>query len=345
MEGCAFGAGVWFDAPLPPGLKEASGVSASGEHPGRLYSVDDGGTLYSLDANNNSGAVLGLYRLRGAGDGSGEQLEDDEKNKRRTTRKQEKNDWDWEDVAVVRDPLSPRRWKVFVGDIGNNEGLRRTVRVFRFEEPLAAAPNGEGEGEGGEREDAVAFIDVFDTIRLEYPEDAREAGEDGAEPGGGWPDAETLIVDPRRGDIFIITKETQGEAKARVYRAGYPYSVQNENALEFVGRLGVSGVIVGGDVTQTGDELLLKTLAEVLYFRRGDRRITSQPYVREAQGEAVGFAMDGSGYYTLSERRQRKRNGSASQRPDALTFYPRRHQGGGVPGGGVPGDASETDGN
>ena len=138
-------------------------------------------------------------------------------------------------------------------------------------------------------------------------------------------------MDPHRGDIFIITKERKKRARARVYRARHPYSAQRKNKLELVGRLGFSssGPVVGGDVTQSGDELLLKTPAEVLYYRRGAVRVKQQPYVREAQGEAVGFAADGSGYYTLSEqRRRRKKNEKYGKMsplsPNAVTFHPRR---------------------
>lgn len=317
LAGCAFGGGVSLDTLLPRGLKEASGVSASGKYPGRLYTVDDGGALYTLDATNNSDAVR-LQFTTGGSDGV-------------LTASSES---DWEDVAVAREPLAPRRWKVFVGDVGNNEGQRRTVRVFKFEEPPPSL--------GGED----ILVDRFDTIQLEYPKDAKAADEGGGgdTEGGGWPDAETLIVDPQSGDIFLITKDKkekvkQGKGKkgkgkkgiqqqtetgARVYRARYPYSTQRKNRLEFAGQLGFPGEVVGGDVTQTGNELLLKTLKEVLYFSRGTQTVKPQPYVREAQGEAVGFAADGSGFYTLSERgKKKKKNSGIEPPPNALTFHQR----------------------
>ena len=315
LAGCAFGGGVALRAPLPPALLEASGVAASGEFPGRIYTHNDGGadggTLYALDATNRSGAALAVYKLRGGGDDG-----------------VTSDGSDWEDVAVAREPLAPRRWKVYVGDIGNNGGRRRVVRVLRFDEPPppvalpVSLPSSEVPG-------AVphVFIDGFDTLRLEYPKSARD-------DVGRYPDAETLIVDPTRGDIFLVAKERdpgKREAKetapgARVYRARYPYSAQRKNRLTYVGRLGFSGQIVGGDVSRDGEELLLKTPGEVLHVRCGDLSVSPQPYVREVQGEAIGFATDGSGYYTVSERSVKKNGKSKRMAPavdGGVIFHPR----------------------
>jgi len=265
LSGCAFGAGVRLDAPLPPSLTEASGVAASGQYPGRLYTHNDGkaggGALYALDGNNNSGVVLGVYRLRGDGGGGGGGKRGDSVSGAPsvTSRKS-----DWEDCAVAREPLPPRRWKVFVGDIGNNEGKRRTVTVYRFEEPPPAPP-----GAGGDD----LFIDLFDTISLEYPEAAAGGGDEkdekDADTDGRYPDSETLMVDPVRGDIFLITKEREkkarGTTRARVYRATYPFRAHAKNRLELVGRLGFpTGELVGGDIAHNGEELLLKTRGYIL---------------------------------------------------------------------------------
>jgi hypothetical protein len=63
-----------------------------------------------------------------------------------------------------------------------------------------------------------------------------------------------------------------------------------------------------------------------LYFHRGDRAVTPQPYTREAQGEAVGFAADGLGYYTLSERGsddEKNKDRSGTLNPKPLTLNPK----------------------
>jgi hypothetical protein len=117
-------------AQLPEALTEASGIAASRTRPGVLYTHNDGkrAQLFTLDANN-SGAPLAVYRL-------GQQATDGGKDDGG-----DKNG-DWEDVAVALDPLTAT-WKVFIGDIGNNDGKRRTVRVYRFDD-LPAQPTGQG---------------------------------------------------------------------------------------------------------------------------------------------------------------------------------------------------------
>ena len=68
--------------------------------------------------------------------------------------------------------------------------------------------------------------------------------------------------------------------------------------------------LVGGDISPDGTEVLLKSYVKVFYWRRqtGQSLVdllqtepTILPYMPEPQGEAIGFATDGSGYYTLSE--------------------------------------------
>jgi hypothetical protein len=82
--------------------------------------------------------------------------------------------------------------------------------------------------------------------------------------------------------------------------------------------------IVAGDISANGEEVLLKTYDHIYYWKRipGEtiidllkRKPMRLPYDREPQGEAIGFAQDGSGYFTLSERKNNK--------PAELIFYKR----------------------
>jgi hypothetical protein len=81
---------------------------------------------------------------------------------------------------------------------------------------------------------------------------------------------------------------------------------------------------VGGDISPSGNEILIKTYINVFYWHR-----TTQPslwdvfqeapdtvtYTPEPQGEALCWHPEGLGYYTVSEERQGI--------PAHLYFYPR----------------------
>jgi hypothetical protein len=67
-----------------------------------------------------------------------------------------------------------------------------------------------------------------ETIIFQYPDGDR--------------DAETLMIDPRTKDLYVVSKR---EASARVYRAAYPQSSSETITLEQVATLPFGGVVAG----------------------------------------------------------------------------------------------------
>ena len=69
--------------------------------------------------------------------------------------------------------------------------------------------------------------------------------------------------------------------------------------------------MVAGDISQNGQQVLLKSYTKVYYWKRTSsaepiwqtlqRSPSILPYTLEPQGEAIGFTIDGAGYYTVSE--------------------------------------------
>ena len=82
---------------------------------------------------------------------------------------------------------------------------------------------------------------------------------------------------------------------------------------------------VAGAFSKDGLEIVLKDYDHIYYWRRSkNEKLESVllnkpeelPYEKEAQGESITWAVDGSGYYTLSETNPGK--------PAHLKFYKRR---------------------
>ncbi|MEM9831568.1 MAG: hypothetical protein AAF944_13090, partial [Bacteroidota bacterium] len=75
---------------------------------------------------------------------------------------------------------------------------------------------------------------------------------------------------------------------------------------------GIFNQPVGGDLSLDGRELLIKSYVQVLYWQRESSETSLfelmqqepkiLPYVAEPQGEAIGWAADRSGFFTLSEK-------------------------------------------
>ena len=202
---------------------------------------------------------------------------------------------DWEDMAIGPGPQEGRQY-LYLADIGDNKAKREKKAVYRVAEPVVPAA-------GEPIESALSGVEE---LRLRYPD--------------GNHNAETLMVDPLTRDLYIVTKQ---ERRVRCYRAPYPQSTEQINTLEDLGELPLYDV-TSGDISPSGREILIKAYDTIKYWPRGEgqsiwealqqesRRL---PYEIEPQGEAVAWASDESGYYTLSE----ERDGI----PAFLYFYPR----------------------
>ena len=275
-----------FGGPVPAGvvqhdpLQEASGLVASRAHPGVLWAHNDSGDGPYLYALTTDGRHLGVFALSGA------------------------EARDWEDLAIGPGPEAGVDY-LYAGDIGDNESQQDLKYVYRVAEPAVDT----------DQAPADTTLTGVSTITLRYPD--------------GPSDAETLLVDPLSGDLYVITKRS---TDVSVYRAAAPISTSDVVVMERTGTLSLPRVAgapaagqgaVGGDISPSGLEVLLKTYAAVYYWQRGSAADPlfahphrPLPYVSEPQGEAIAWAADGSGYFTLSEEPR--------SIPAALYFYPRQ---------------------
>lgn len=202
---------------------------------------------------------------------------------------------DWEDITIGPGPI-PNSNYLYVGDIGDNSAEHKKCYIYRLEEP---------EVQLGDRARTIT-ISAIDRITYVYPDGAR--------------DAETLMADPLSGDLYVVSKR---DSLSRVYRLAAPQSVSAPLEVELICELPFN-VAVGGDISPTGDEILIKNYVDVYYWRREAAQSISQvlrtapvrlPYEMEPQGEAVCWKWDAGGYFTLSEE--------LFKIDSRLYFYPR----------------------
>jgi PKD repeat protein len=190
---------------------------------------------------------------------------------------------DWEDVAVGPGPVAGESY-IYIASIGDNAKARSYVSVFRVSEPevdLDAAP---------------ATYDLTGVVRLDmtYPE--------------GASDAETLMVDPLTADIVIVTKRSDGQS--RVYRYAYPQDPSQRPVMTHVATLSIGSTATAGDISPLGNWIVVKTYSSAFLWLRSGKEDLGESFKRpactvplrsEPAGEAIGFAADGSGYFTVSE--------------------------------------------
>ncbi|MDQ3033399.1 MAG: hypothetical protein M3Y87_13355 [Myxococcota bacterium] len=194
------------------------------------------------------------------------------------------SDVDWEDIAI--EPVEGGADRLWIADLGDNAARERVgtprefVVVLRADEPALAA--------------GVTSVMSFDSIVLRYPERPR--------------DCEAIAVDPQSGDLYLFAKETVGASDVFVARA--PLVAGEERVLERITVIDTGSMVTAADLSPDGRELLVRTYRSVLWWRRGESETWAASLARdprhlprapEPQGEAVAFARDREGYFTISE--------------------------------------------
>ncbi|MCU1603252.1 MAG: hypothetical protein JWO22_3961 [Frankiales bacterium] len=192
---------------------------------------------------------------------------------------------DWEDMARGAGAL-------WFGDIGDNASSRSQVQVVRVPEPRVSA--------GTHALSAAVY-------RFRYEDVAH--------------DAETLLVDPRSGQLLVVTKSYLGEAS--VYAAPLHPSVSAVNTLRRVssfrtrvtgtagGPLGPAGQlsVTAGDINGSVTRVVVRTYTDAYEWTvtGGDvvRAFSTTPSVtalpKTAQGEGIAYDTDGRSWITTSE--------------------------------------------
>ncbi|MCI0626984.1 MAG: hypothetical protein L0387_35945 [Acidobacteria bacterium] len=201
---------------------------------------------------------------------------------------------DWEDMAIGPGPKRGGSY-LYIGDIGDNSEKRREIIVYRVAEPLISSEDSSSTNQSPR---ATQPADVF---RLKYPD--------------GKHNAETLLVHPSTGDLYIVTKVTGAPAGVYKLRAPLPKSevsiLAHIRDVRFPNPL--IGVVTGGAISPDGRRVILCDYLEacelVLPEKPGTAfdEIWKQPPVpvtigTRIQGEAICYRADGSGVLATSEQ-------------------------------------------
>jgi len=241
-----------------PAATELSGLVASRSQEGVLWTHNDSGDGARLLAVAADGRALADVAVAGA------------------------ENVDWEDIALGPAPGGDDA--LYVGDIGDNDGLRSSVVVYRIDEPRVG---GEGRAQSVPPQ----------RLGLSY--------RDGAH------DAEALLVDPSSGAVVIVTKELGNTAG--VYVAGRPRAGAT-TMLRRIGDLTLDAAepVTAGDVSGDGRTIVIRTYDRVFaWSRRGGESLVAALRRRacaaqadllvEGQSEAVALTADGRAFYTVPE--------------------------------------------
>jgi hypothetical protein len=223
-----------------PRIQESSGMALGRRHPEVLWTHNDSGHRAELYAVGPDGRTLATLTLAGV-----------------AAR-------DWEGMAPGRDDRG--RPALFVGDIGDNNGVWPEVAVYRVGEPARL------------RDATVPAV----RYRLRYAD--------------GPHDAEALLVDPRGNRLYVATKGLTGGG---LYRAPARLATDRVNVLQRVAR--VPPVVTDGAFAPGGRGFVLRDYQGAFVYTAPGRRLAAFDLPLQLQGESITVSADGRSVLAGSE--------------------------------------------
>ena len=200
---------------------------------------------------------------------------------------------DWEDMSAGPGP-QPNKSYLYVGDIGDNNEKRSEVVVYRFLEP-DLKPSDKNSTKTNPRATERA-----EAIRLVYPD--------------GKHDAETLMVHPQTGNLYIMTKVAFKNPV--VYEATAPLKSNDVITMTRIGEVRVpslfGGAITGGSVSPDGRRVALCDYFQGYELVLPDKsnnfvdiwkeKMTGFDLGKRKQGESIAYRLDGNALLATSEK-------------------------------------------
>lgn len=199
---------------------------------------------------------------------------------------------DWEDIAAFR--AETGECFLFIADIGNNELDRNKLQIYKLKEPRIDESH-----KKSSKKSPFITVDA-EVFEFSYPKAAQNA--------------ETLMIHPVSGDVYIISKSIKGPAGVFKIAAGQMNGkgIKPEKIADLAVPAVPNGFFTGGDISPDGKRLVIcdyfsayelvlpddaenfddiwKVMPEVVLI--GERN----------QGEAIAYAADGKSLYATSEK-------------------------------------------
>ena len=200
---------------------------------------------------------------------------------------------DWEDLATFKNEKG--ECFLYVGDIGNNERSKSEFTVYRVKEPKVSQTDKNSSRKNPSETEAA------EAIKFDYP-DMRH-------------DAETLLVHPQTGDVYVLSKSLS--SAAGVYKLPKNYDLSKINRLEKIADFTVpafpNSLLTGGEISPDGKRVIVCDYFNAYEIALPEKAKNFDEIWREkslvielgerAQGEAVCYSVDGKSIFATSEKR------------------------------------------
>lgn len=223
--------------------------------------------------HNDSGDKEFIYALNEKGEKLGTWKIENAKNK------------DWEDIATFKDKSG--KCFLYLGDIGNNEQDKNQLTIYKVAEPQVTENNKDSSKQNPvETEPAEA-------INYSYPD--------------GNHNAETLMVHPQTGDIYVLTKHPSRPSE--VFKIG----AKTEKIADVTVPSIPYGFLTGGEISPDGKRVIVCDYVAGYEIKLPDNAKSFDDVWKQTptrielgerkQGEAIAYSADGTKIYATSEKK------------------------------------------
>jgi DNA-binding beta-propeller fold protein YncE len=188
---------------------------------------------------------------------------------------------DWEDIAAYKD--KDGTCYLYIGDTGNNKLERAEIPVFRVKEPKVS----NSEGRSDEKE--PLRTEPAQVVKFKYQDTPHNA--------------ETLMVNPQTGDVYVLTKRLDGPSL--VFKFKPNFESNQVMVAQKVGEVSVpsvpNGLLTGGAISPDGKRVILcdyssgyeLTTASSTFDDVWKSKPVPVDLGERKHGEAITFASDG----------------------------------------------------
>lgn len=265
-------------------LAEKSGLAPSWRNPGVLWINNDSGNTNQIFAINTKGNLLAIFTLNGAVNN------------------------DWEDIAVGPGPAEGKGY-VYVAE--HNGTLYRKLEPYVNQTVPSTVP----------------VKEVNKVVRLRFQFKRKDGSID-------HPNCEAVMIDPITSDLFFIPRGPEGSIRRPVYWAPNIRNLDDSivhtlTEIVTITNLDPTSTVTSADISKDGKYIAIlqhqrvsiwmrpigQTSRDAFLMRDNPDIIISSPV---SLGEAMGFALDVSGFYAVRE--SMKREGG----PNKLWFFPKK---------------------
>jgi hypothetical protein len=192
---------------------------------------------------------------------------------------------DWEDIAAFKDEKG--KCSLYIGEIGNNKRTRSEMTIYKVAEPKIS--------------DSDKDSSIKKPIKTESAEAINFKYTDGNY------DAETMMIHPKTGDIYVLTKSLIGASE--VFKVGK----KTEKVASFSVPALPNGLLTGGEISSDGKRVIICDYFNAYEItlpkeaKNFDEIWQEKPLIIELgerkQGEAICYTVDGKAIIATSEKK------------------------------------------